>query len=113
MRKIRKNDLVQIMKGKDAGKSGRILAIFPAEAKCIVEGSNRVKRHQKARQSGAPSGIIEKSMRIHLSNVMLIDPKNGKPSRVKFLNEAGKKVRVFTRSGARVEAVEAGAKAGS
>lgn len=113
MRKIKKNDLVQILTGKDAGKSGRILAIFPSENKCIVEGANRVKRHQKARQSGAPSGIIEKSMKIHLSNVMLIDPKDGKPSRVSFSTEAGKKLRIFNRSKAKVETGDAGAKAAS
>lgn len=113
MKKIKKNDLVQILTGKDAGKSGRILAIFPSENKCIVEGTNRVKRHQKARQAGAPSGIIEKSMKVHISNVMLIDPKDGKPSRVRFSTEAGKKVRVFTRSKAKVETADAGAKAAS
>lgn len=106
MNKIRKNDLVQVISGKDKGRSGKVLEVFPKEGKCIVEGVNRVKRHQKATQTGGPAGIVEKSLKIHLSKVMLIDPKDGKPSRVRIEVRDGKKVRVFTRSGNLVPMVE-------
>ena len=106
MHMIRKNDLVQVMTGKDKGRTGKVVEIFRAENKCIVEGVNRAKKHQKATQAGAPSGIVEKSLKIHISNVMLVDPKDGKPSRIKMQVKDGKKQRLFSRSGKPVPTAE-------
>ena len=103
MAKIRKGDFVEIITGKDKGRSGKVLKVIPNEGKCIVEKVAMVKRHQKARAQGQVAGIIEKSMKIHLCKVMLLDPKTKKPSRVKFAIEGGKKVRRYVKSGNIVE----------
>ncbi len=97
--KIKKGDKVQILTGKDKGKDGVILKVFPETNKILVEGVNIVKKHQKATQTQAP-GIIEKTLPIHVSNVSLLDPKDNKPTRIgyKVLND-GKKVRFAKRSG--------------
>lgn len=98
MRSIRKDDLVQIMAGKDRGRQGRILRVFPKEGKAIVEGAAVSKRHQKASQTGGPAGIVEKSMKIHLSNLMPIDPKSSKPTRVRFSKKDDTKLRMSVKS---------------
>jgi large subunit ribosomal protein L24 len=99
MQKIRKGDKVVVLAGKDKGRSGEVLSVQPKEDKAIVRGINIVVRHQRQTQS-EQGGLVRKEAPIHLSNIALADPKDGKPTRVGFKVEAdGKKVRVAKRSG--------------
>ena len=99
MQKIRKGDKVVVLAGKDKGRTGEVLSVAPKDAKAIVRGVNLVRRHQKQSQS-QEGGIITKEAPIHLSNIALADPKDGKPTRVGFqVQKDGKKVRVAQRSG--------------
>ena len=97
--KIRKGDRVVELTGKDKGKQGNVLKVFPSDNRAVVQGVNVARRHQKqtAAQQG---GIIAKELPIHISNLAHIDPKDGKPTRIgyKFLSD-GKRVRVAKRSG--------------
>ncbi|PIR22976.1 MAG: 50S ribosomal protein L24 [Deltaproteobacteria bacterium CG11_big_fil_rev_8_21_14_0_20_45_16] len=93
MQRVRKDDLVQIITGKDKGRSGKVLQVFPKEHKCIVEGTSVVKKHQKATQAGTPAGIVEKTLKIDLCKVMPIDSKTKKPTRVRFNITGEKKAR--------------------
>jgi large subunit ribosomal protein L24 len=97
--KIRKNDNVIILKGKNRGKQGKVLEVFPKIDKVIVEGMNIAKKRIKARMTGKKGQLVEVSMPIHVSNVSLIDPKTKKPTRVSFKIEKDKKVRVSKKSG--------------
>ena len=97
--KIRKGDTVVVTTGKDKGKQGEVIRMFPVENRAVVRGLNLAKRHtrQTAAQEG---GIISKEMPIHVSNLALRDPKTGKPTRVGYKTLAdGKKVRVAKGSG--------------
>jgi len=97
--KIKKGDKVVVLTGRDAGKSGEVLKVIPKETRAVVRGVNMVKRHQRqtAQQEG---GIISKEATIHLSNLAIADPKDGKPTRVGFkVLEDGRKVRFAKRSG--------------
>ncbi|MCZ8102498.1 MAG: 50S ribosomal protein L24 [Burkholderiales bacterium] len=97
--KIKKGDKVVVLTGRDAGKSGEVLKVIPKETRAVVRGVNMVKRHQRqtAQQEG---GIISKEATIHLSNLAVADPKDGKPTRVGFkVLEDGRKVRFAKRSG--------------
>jgi large subunit ribosomal protein L24 len=96
--KIRKGDKVVVIAGKDKGKSGEVLKMIPKEMRAIVQGINLVRRHQK-QSAGQEGGIISKEAAIHLSNIALRDPKDGKPTRVgyKMLSD-GKQVRFARRS---------------
>jgi large subunit ribosomal protein L24 len=97
--KIRKGDKVVVTTGKDKGKQGEVIRVFPAENRAVVRGLNLAKRHtrQTASQEG---GIVSKEMPIHVSNLALRDPKTGKPTRVGYKVLAdGKKVRVAKGSG--------------
>lgn len=96
--KIKKGDTVVVIAGKDKGKSGEVIRVLPTEARVVVAGINQVKRHERASMQSA-GGIITKEASIHVSNVALADPKDGKASRVGFkvLND-GSKVRVAKRS---------------
>jgi large subunit ribosomal protein L24 len=99
MQKIRKGDNVVVLAGKDKGRTGEVLSVAPKDDKAIVRGVNLVRRHQKQSQS-QEGGIITKEAPIHLSNIALADPKDGKPTRVGFqIQKDGKKVRVAKRSG--------------
>ena len=102
MQKIRKGDKVVVLAGKDKGRSGEVLTVSPKENKATVRGINMVKRHQKqtAQQEG---GIISKELSIHLSNIAIADPKDGKPTRVGFKVVGDKKVRFAKRSGAEID----------
>jgi len=97
--KIKKGDKVVVITGKDKGKQGEVIEMIPAENRAVVRGVNVAKRHQKqtAAQEG---GIVSKELPIHVSNLALRDPKDGKPTRVGYKILAdGKKVRVAKRSG--------------
>jgi large subunit ribosomal protein L24 len=97
--KIKKGDNVVVISGRDKGKQGEVLRVFPAESRLVVQGVHIARRHtrQSMRDQG---GIVEKELTIHISNVAHIDPSSGKPTRTgyKFL-EDGRKVRVARRSG--------------
>jgi large subunit ribosomal protein L24 len=107
--KIRRDDIVQVISGKDAGKTGKVLRVDPRRSRVFVEGLNIVKRHQRPRtiketqRGGQVGGVIEKEGPIHVSNVMLVDPKADKPTRVGIDRSGGKRVRVTKSSGARIE----------
>ncbi len=91
---LRKGDVVQVMTGEYKGKSGKILKVLKENERLIVEGINMVKRHTKPNQKNQNGGIIEKEAAIHKSNVMLLCPKSGKPTRVGVQRlENGKRVR--------------------
>ncbi|MBA7507015.1 50S ribosomal protein L24 [subsurface metagenome] len=93
--KIRKNDTVIIITGKDKGKSGKVRRAFPKEDRVVVEGLNMIKRHSRAPRATRQAGIIELEAPIRLSNVMLLCDKCGKPTRVGFRFLAdGKKARI-------------------
>ena len=101
MAKIKKGDMVQAIAGKDKGKRGKVLHVFPDLKKAIVEGVNVQKKHQKPNpQKETQGGIVEREGKIHLSNLMVIDPNTDKPSRIgtKVL-EDGRRVRAFKHSG--------------
>ncbi len=99
--KIKKNDQVAIIAGRDKGKRGRVLEVAPVRGKVKVEAAGIIKRHQKANPSGnRGGGIIEKEAWIDISNVQMIDPDSGKPTRVKYDVQAdGTKTRVAAGSG--------------
>jgi large subunit ribosomal protein L24 len=102
--KIRRDDEVVVISGKDRGKTGRVLRVDPRKQRVVVEGLNIVKRHQRPQQvAGAQraeqvGGVIEKEGPIHISNVMLVDPKDRKPTRVGMSREGGARTRVARRS---------------
>lgn len=106
MRKIRSNDEVVVITGKDKGRRGKILQVLVDEGKVLVQGINRVKKHVKPNpNAGVQGGIIEKEMPMDISNVMLVNPATGKGDRVGFkLLDDGKKIRVFKSNGERVDA---------
>jgi len=103
--KIRKNDQVVVIAGRDKGRRGRVLEVAPARGKVKVEGVGMIKRHQKANpQANRGGGIVDKEAFIDLSNVQLIDPQSGKPTRVKYNLEAdGSKTRLAAASGHSIE----------
>lgn len=100
--KIKKGDKVMVISGKDRGKTGTIYRALPRLESVIIEGVNLVKRHQRRTQSNQKGGIVEKAMPIHVSNVQILDPKTGKPSRIKISREGGAYARVATKSGAKL-----------
>jgi large subunit ribosomal protein L24 len=105
--RIKSGDQVIVVSGKDRGKQGKVLRVDAPNQRVYVEGLNIVKRHQRA-NSTAPvaqqrSGVIEKEGGIHASNVMLLDPKDGKPTRIGTEIVDGKRYRIARRSGARID----------
>jgi len=103
MQKIRKGDKVVVLAGKDKGKTGEVIKFVPKEQRALIQGLNMVKRHQRQTQS-QEAGIIAKEAPIHVSNLAIADPKDGKPTRVGFRIEAnGKKIRVAKRSGESID----------
>jgi large subunit ribosomal protein L24 len=94
--KIKKNDLVLVVAGNDRGKRGKVLKVYPEKRRIVVEGVHFIKRHQRPTQSNPQGGIITREGPIHISNVMLIDPKTGKSTRVgrKMLGEGESRTRV-------------------
>jgi large subunit ribosomal protein L24 len=107
--RIRSNDRVIVISGKDRGKSGRVLRVEPAKERVYVEGLNMIKRHTRPQrvadtnQGQTVGGVIEREGPIHVSNVMLLDPKGGKPTRVGVERENGRAFRVARSSGARID----------
>jgi large subunit ribosomal protein L24 len=101
--KIRKGDRVVVRTGRDKGKTGQVLNVLPEDNRAIVQGVNVARRHQKQTPS-QEGGIVAKEIPIHISNLALVDPKSGKPTRVgyKVLGD-GKKVRVAKRSGETID----------
>jgi len=97
--KIKKGDKVVVVSGKDKGKSGTVVEARPIEGKVVVEGIALVKRHLKRAMKGQSAGIIERPRAIDASNVMLVDPKTNKPTRVGRKTEDGKVVRYAKKSG--------------
>jgi large subunit ribosomal protein L24 len=99
MQKIRKGDRVVVLAGKDKGRTGEVLSVSPKEDRAVVRGVNMIVRHQRQTQS-QQAGLIRKEAPIHLSNLAVADPKDGKPTRVGFrVEQDGTKVRVAKRSG--------------
>jgi large subunit ribosomal protein L24 len=107
--KIRRDDEVLVIGGKDRGKTGRVLRVDRKRERVYVEGLNIIKRHERPRQvSGAQrtetvGGVIEREGPIHVSNLALVDPKDGKPTRIGIEREEGKRFRVTRRSGTRLD----------
>jgi large subunit ribosomal protein L24 len=106
--RVRTDDQVVVISGKDAGKTGRVIRTDPQKRRVFVEGLNMVKRHERARpsqdaQKAQAGGIVEKEGPIHVSNVMLLDPKGKKGTRVGVRRESGKRVRFAKRSGAAID----------
>jgi large subunit ribosomal protein L24 len=107
--RIRRDDTVRVIAGKDKGKTGRVLRVDPRKDKVFVEGANIIKRHTRPRtlrdtqRSQELGGIVEKEGPIHISNVMLIDPASGEPSRVGITREGGRRLRVAKKSGKEID----------
>ena len=80
--KIRKNDMVMVIAGNARGKTGKVLKVYPEKERVIIEGVNIIKRHTKANQKNPQGGIVQREASIHVSNVMLLDPKTNEPTRV-------------------------------
>lgn len=97
--KLKKGDKVQIIAGKDRGKQGKILRVFPSTERVVVEQANMMKRHIRAKRDGEKGERIEKEAPLHVSNVMLVCPETGQPTRVGYRIEGGEKVRFSKRSG--------------
>lgn len=98
--KIRRDDEIIVLTGKDKGKQGKVLKVIPGANRLIVEGVNLIKKHQKPNpQLGEAGGIVEKEASIHVSNVAIFNSKTGKADRVGFRFEEDKKVRVFKSNG--------------
>ncbi len=101
---IKKGDTVQVIAGEDLGKKGRVLEIISKTDRAIVEGVNIIKKHTKPNTQYPNGGIVEKEAPIHISNLMLVDPKTGKPTRIgRRLNENGKLVRYSKKSGEEIK----------
>ncbi len=99
--KIRKGDRVQVLQGKDRGKTGEVTRVLPEAGKVIVDGINVAKKHQKPTRATMQGGIIDKDMPIDVSNVAIISPKDGKPTKVGYkITDDGRKVRICRRTGA-------------
>ena len=100
--KIKKGDTVEVIAGKDAGKRGRVLVVDPGRQRVVIEGVHMIKRHTKPNpQRRVQGGVVEREAPIHISNVMVISPDSGRPTRVGYkILEDGRKVRVTKTDGA-------------
>ena len=107
--KIRRDDMVRVIAGKDRGRTGRVLRVDPRAEKVYVEGANIVKRHMRPRtlrdtqRAQELGGIVEMEGPIHVSNVMLIDPDSGEPTRVSIKRDGGRRVRIAKKSGKEID----------
>jgi len=102
--KIKKGDLVKVIAGDSKGSEGKVLEVLVSKSRVLVEGANMVSKHTKPNATSPNGGIIKQEAALHISNVMLVDPKSGKPTRVgRKLNDAGKLVRVAKISGEEIK----------
>ena len=107
--RIRKGDNVEVISGKDKGKSGKVLRVEPKKDRVFVEGLNIHKRHIKprsirdAQRAESVGGVVEEEGPIHISNVMVVDPKSGKPTRVGVSRENGRRTRIAKKSGEAID----------
>lgn len=97
--KIKKGDTVVVLTGKDKGQTGTVAKVMPKDGKVVVEGVNVMTRHRKPSQANPQGGIDKVPAPMAISNVAVADPKDGKPTRVRFETKDGKKVRVAVKSG--------------
>ncbi len=102
---IKVGDEVVVIAGKDRGKIGEVIKVFPDQNRVVVENINIITRHQRQTKQGQPSGRIEKEAPIHLSNVMVVDPETGEPTRIsrQYDEKAGQWVRVTKKSNTRLD----------
>ena len=101
--RVKKDDTVVVIAGKDKGKKGKVVAVLPKQNRVVVEGVNIMTKHQKPTAVNPQGGIINKEAPIHISNLMPLDPETGKGTRVRFEMKDGKKVRVAVKSGKEIE----------
>ncbi|MXO62034.1 50S ribosomal protein L24 [Qipengyuania oceanensis] len=101
--KIKKGDSVVVLSGKDKGQTGTVSKVLPKEGKIVVEGVNIAARHRKPSQTNPQGGIDRFEAPMHISKVALADPKDGKPTRVRFETKDGKKVRIAVKSGETID----------
>ena len=101
--KIKKGDSVVVRSGKDKGRTGTVLAVMPKVEKVLVSGVNIAARHRKPTQANPQGGIDRREAPMHISKVSVADPKDGKPTRVRFETMDGKKVRVAVKSGEKID----------
>ena len=102
--KIRKGDKVVVLSGRDKGKTGEIVSALPKDGKVVVSGVNIATRHKKATQENPQGGLERREAPMHVSKVAIVDPKDGKATRVRFeTSKDGKKVRVAARSGEKID----------
>ena len=100
--KIKKDDMVKVVTGKDKGKTGRVIKVFPSRDRLVVEGLNLIKKHQRPTQENQQGGIVEKEASLHISNVMLLH--KNKPTRVSYkILDNGKKVRYSNKFGGKID----------
>ena len=100
---IKKGDTVYVNAGNDKGKTGKVLSVAPAENRAIVEGINMVSKHTKPNSKQPQGGIIKQEAPIHISNLNLIDPQSGKPTRVGYRMDGDKKIRFAKKSGEEIK----------
>ena len=101
--KIKKGDTVVVLSGKDKGQTGMVEKVMPKDGKIVVEGVNVATRHRKPNQQNPQGGIDRFPAPMHISKVALADPKDGKPTRVRFEEKDGRKVRVAVKSGETID----------
>jgi large subunit ribosomal protein L24 len=102
--RIRKGDTVEVITGAEKGRRGEVLRVLPKESRAVVQGVRIARRHTKQRGMGQPGGIVEQEATIHVSNLMLVDPKSEKKTRVGFrVLEDGRKVRIARANGSVIE----------
>ena len=102
--RIKKGDTVLVTTGADRGKTGEVLRVIPKDERAVVQGVNIAKKHTKPKGMGQPGGIVEAEATIHISNLKLVDPATGKPTKVGFrVLDGGRKVRVAKATGAVIE----------
>ena len=103
MNRIKKGDTVYVNAGNDKGKTGKVLEVITAKNRAIVEGVNMVSKHTKPNAKNPQGGIVSQEAPIHVSNLQLIDPKSGKPTRVGYRMDGDKKVRYAKKSGEEIK----------
>jgi large subunit ribosomal protein L24 len=101
--KIKKGDRVVVLSGKDKGRTGTVQSVLPKDGKVVVDGINVIARHRKPSQANPQGGIDRKPAPMHISKVALADPKDGKPTRVRFEEKDGRKVRIAVKSGETID----------